>query len=125
MSFWKKAALLGGILLAGAIIATVVVVMLSLNTVKSWFATNTHKNTDLGYLVRERLASGSFRIIAGVFDTIDMERPEDLVESLIANRPITEDQQKKLIAGQVWECSNIDSDLEASFAGTDLILVTS
>ena len=75
-------------------------VQLAWNTVKSWLTARVTSNNDMGNLVKERMANGSFRVVAGVFNKGTMREQT------------------------AWECQDMDGELLHRFGGKDCIKVS-
>lgn len=85
-------------ILAG--IAALFVVSLALGEVLGWFDDNTTVSTQYGELIKERLANGNYRVVAGVFDKRGVRT-----------------------AKNAWETEELDEDLEEYFGHRNRIRV--
>ncbi len=72
---------------------------LAWNTVKSWLSARFTGEHDIGNLVKERMANGSFRVVAGVFNSGTMRERT------------------------AWECKDMDTDLLKQFGSKDCVEV--
>ena len=81
-------------------IGALLVVGLALSDVFGWFEDNTTVSTEYGGLIKERLASGNYKVVAGVFDRHD-----------------------NCTAAHEWETDELDEDLREYFGPYDEIRV--
>lgn len=80
-------------------IAALFIVGLALSRVMDWFADNRIGN-EYGIMMRERLASGNYRVVAGVFD-----------------------KHETMTAVQSWEAEALEGDLDQFFEGHDRVKI--
>jgi hypothetical protein len=87
-----------GWILAGLI--ALFLVRLALSTVLSWFQENRTVTSEYGELLKERLSSGKYRIIGGIFDKRGLKTAEHM-----------------------WETDKLDDDLRQYFGNRDKVRV--
>jgi hypothetical protein len=73
---------------------------LAWQTINTWLSGNKVSVGDSGTLIKERLASGNYRVVCGVFNSSGSQRQQT-----------------------VWECSNMDSELKRRLANKDKITI--
>ncbi len=101
---WLEGLLVGlGALITGVlgVVAVMYLAQLTWSTVSQWFTQHKDTDSDYGLVIKESLASGKFRVIAGVFN-----------------------RQGTTTAKQAWETNNLDSDLQTRFGNSDRIRVS-
>jgi hypothetical protein len=81
-------------------LAALFVATLALGEVFGWFEENTAVDSEYGALIKERLANGNYRVVAGIFDKRDVQT-----------------------AVNEWETEELDEDLEEYFGPYDHIKV--
>lgn len=79
--------LLFALLIAGAVLA-----VLAWDEVSNWLNANTDSYSQYGELIKERLANGNYKVVAGVFN-----------------------KHKNKTATNSWEAEELDSELESKF----------
>jgi hypothetical protein len=87
-----------GWILAGLI--ALFLVGLALSTILSWFQKNKTVTSEYGELIKERLSSGTYRIIGGIFDKHGLKTAEHM-----------------------WETDKLDDDLKQYFGNRDKVRV--
>jgi hypothetical protein len=90
---WIIAGIAGGI-------ATYFVVRLALSQVLGWFELNKTDSSKYGELIKEYLASGKYRIVAGIFDKRGIQT-----------------------ATNVWETAELEDDLAQYFGNRNRVRV--
>jgi hypothetical protein len=88
-----------GILLALLVGATLLAI-LSWSDISSWFHTNTTRVSQYGEIIKERLASGNYKVVAGIFD-----------------------KRNNRTANTTWTAREIDESLRNKFTGSNQIVV--
>lgn len=93
-------------LLIAAAIAVFVVIALAWSTISNWLWQNTTDLSDYHQVIKDRLESGNYRVVAGVF-------------------------RKRLwglwhqeTASQAWEVSEVDGEIMRRFGATSRIRIT-
>lgn len=81
-------------------IAGVTLVELALSTIERWFDAHTLDESSYGELIRERLDSGDYKVISGVFD-----------------------ERGTQTASETWVAQNLDDDIQDLFGPHDCIRV--
>ncbi len=80
--------------------ALIGVACLTWDEIWDWFSENTTDYSSYGVMIKERLASGDFRVVTGIFDH------EDEVET-----------------AQGWETDELDEELEELFDRSNEIII--
>jgi hypothetical protein len=84
-----------------ALIGAAAMVCLTWSMINNWFSANKTPDAQYGELIRKRLETGRYQVIAGVFSS-----------------------GKVRLATQKWEADSLDAEVEAHFAGRNNIMVT-
>lgn len=96
--WWKILA--GAVVGAAAAIGAIFVIELALSTIMGWFNRNTTIDSSYGELIKKKMQSGDYKVIAGVFDNRGVET--------VSNE---------------WEAEKLDEDLEEYFGGRSKVRV--
>lgn len=83
-----------------AVLATIFVVALTLSAVFDWLNANKTPDSKYGELIKQHLAGGKYRIVAGIFDARDVRT-----------------------AQSQWETEQLDETLAQAFGNRDTIRV--
>ena len=86
-------------ILAAASVA-IIITRLMLSTVLDWFRRNKVINSGYGALIKQRLATGNYKVVAGVFNKLGVKT-----------------------ASQTWEANELGDDIENYFGNRDHIRV--
>lgn len=101
MSFWNFL----GTLIAGAILASIVVAVLSIDSIVDWFREQlgfSHTNDRLAVTVLQNLKQGDFKVVQGIFNTSTGEyESQRLVEASQVDQRFLAAHDSNGIA--VWE----------------------
>ena len=81
-------------------ISALFIVRLALSKILDWFQNNKTSTSSYGELIKERLASGDYRVVAGIFDKRGIKT-----------------------ANTSWEADELDDDLKQYFKGRDRLRV--
>ena len=85
--------------IGAAIIGCVVIACLYLDDIKEWFESKKVNKKELGFLLKEKMSNGSYRVVSGIFH----KKSEDIRET------------------NEWETEELDDELEEFFDYEDYL----